>query len=247
MKARLKISPESDARDRLRSRYDALWSAAICKIRSGQFECDPVLQARVPDQRRGLTLVARPSLAVRRNVRFLLRELRQFEPDQYYYSTTELHVTVLSLFTATIDHRRFFAQKARYIAAVKRALSGARPLRLHFEGITASPGSVMIQGFFDDNTIDNLRDTLRAELKARGLAEGLDQRYRLETAHMTMLRFREPLRDCANFAASLESARTRAFGTTQVQNLSLVQNDWYLSRHTTAVVKRYRLPSRREA
>jgi 2'-5' RNA ligase len=170
-----------------------------------------------------------------------LRELRQLEPDQYYYTASEFHITVLSLFTATVNHGPFFAQRECYISAVDSALGTVAPIRIQFEGVTASPGTVMIQGFFDNDALNDLRDALRCQLRVRSLSEGVDRRYRLESAHMTVARFRAPLVDGTRFATVLEQARGRSFGSTTVKNLSLVENDWYMSRGVTETVKRYRL------
>ncbi len=231
-------------RNRLRLRYDEMWSTTIGKIRSGQVELDPVLAAQAGDERRGLTVVARPSAPVRRRAQALVRQMRQIEPDQYYYAASELHVTILSLFTATEHHASFFARKDQYISAVSAALKNAELFVIRFEGVTVSPGTMMIQGFFESNALNRLRDTLRQQLWIRGLGAGVDERYRLETAHMTVARFRAPLRDGHRFAMMLEQARTRRFGTSIVRSLSLVANDWYLSRHSTEVLKRYRLGER---
>jgi len=109
------------------------------------------------------------------------------------------------------------------------------------EGVTASPGTVMIQGFFENEELNDLRDALRRQLGMRGLGAGVDQRYRLESAHMTVARFRAPLCDSERFATVLEQARQRSFGATTVRNLSLVESDWYMSHGATETVKRYRL------
>jgi hypothetical protein len=124
---------------------------------------------------------------------------------------------------------------------VDSSLKKIAPIRLAFEGVTASAGTVMIQGFFENSALNDLRDALRSQLRVCGLASGLDQRYRLETAHMTVIRFRAPLCDGERFATSLEMARRQSFGATTVRNLSLVKNDWYMSHRATETVKRYRL------
>ena len=232
---------ENAVRDGQRARYDQLWSESIGGIRSGKVALDPVLKARVQDQRRGLTLIARPSPAVQKRVVVFLRELRRLEPAQHYYAPSEFHLTILSLFTATVNHRPFFAQTENYISAVDSALREVPPIRIEFKGTTVSPATVMIQGFFENHSLNNLRDVLRSQLRRRGLAEGVDQRYRLESAHMTIARFCVPLRESDRFAATLELARVRSFGMTTIKSLSLVENDWYMSRHVTKTVKRYRL------
>ena len=227
---------------RLPQRYDELWSAAIGKIRTGAIEIDPVLAAGTPDPRRGLTLIARPSLKVRRSVVAFLRELRRFEPDQHYYAPSDLHLTILSLFTATVDHKWFFKRKEKYVAAVESVLRRATPIRIEFRGVTASPGAILIQGFPENEMLKNVRDALRRQLRLDGLSEGLDARYRLETAHITVARFRARLRDGECFANALEQSRRLSFGTTTIKSLSLVRTDWYMTRRTLQILKRYRLP-----
>ncbi len=218
-----------------------MWSTAGKKIRAGKVEIDPVLAARRPDRRRGLALMVRPSRDTRQRVMTFLRELRRLEPDQHYYAPSELHLTILSPFTTTLNHRPFFARLKKYISAVDAAMRRARPMRIEFKGITASPGAILIQGFFANNALNDLRDDLRQELRVRRLTAGLDTRYRLETAHLTVMRFRAPLRDSKKFAATLTRARKRSFGSTTIRNPALVKTDWYMSHQTVEMVKRYRL------
>lgn len=227
---------------RLLARYDEMWQGAVGKIRAGQVNCDPILAAQAPDLRRGLTLVARPSPAVRRRVTAFIKRLRALEPDQHYYHPTELHVTFLSLFTATVDHQRLLRQTRQFSAAVKSALEkSAAPVRIEFSGITASPEAILIQGFVEDNTLDDIRDSLRRELRRCGLAGSVDGRYRLVTAHMTIARFRAPLRNGKKMAAFLQRARKLPFGRTDVKAVTLVKNDWYMSRKTLEIVGKYQL------
>jgi 2'-5' RNA ligase len=232
---------QNHAWERLGRRYDQLWSEAIGKIRTGEIQIDAVLQARTPDQRRGLTLIGRPSAGVRQSLSAFLRELRRLEPDQYYYTASEFHITVLSLFTATVDFERFFARRELYVAAVDAALRDVQPIPIAFQGVTVSLGTVMIQGFFERDKLNELRNALRRRLRLGGLEKGLDQRYRLQTAHMTVVRFRGALRDSPGFATALENARGRLFGATTLRDLFLVESDWYMSRCATKVLKHYRV------
>jgi len=225
----------------MQERYDRLWSGTIERIRKGDLELDPVLSAGRPDRRRGLTVIARPDGQVRRRVAAFVDQLRTLEPEQHYYARRELHVTVLSLFTATIDCGRFFAKTESFVAAVDAALRKAAPFRIEFTGVTASPGAILIQGFAHGEALDQARESLRRELRVRGLGEGADARYRLETAHLTVARFRARLRQGERLAQELETARHRPFGTTEIHGVSLVRNDWYMTRGTLETVKRYPL------
>jgi 2'-5' RNA ligase len=232
---------------RLQKRYDELWSDAIGKIRAGKIESDRVLAAGSVDRRRGLTLIARPSAAARERVLKFLRELRRLEPDQHYYPASDLHLTILSPFGATVEHGRFLVHTEKYVAAMDSVLRQAAPIRIKFAGVTASPGAIMIQGFPDTDALNDLRDRLRERLRASGLAGRLEARYRLVTAHMTVARFCAPLRNGEQFAAALEQARQRHFGTTTIKTLTLVKNDWYMSHQTLETLKHYRLAVPRSA
>jgi 2'-5' RNA ligase len=225
----------------LQNRYDEMWSSSIGNIRTGKVELDPVLSRGLVDHRRGMTLIARPSAMVRERVGALLRELRRLEPYQYYYTPSDLHITMLSLFTATVAPEPFFARTERYVSAADAALRIAGPILIEFAGLTVSPGAILVQGFIEDEALNDIRDNLRRELRVRGLAKSLDGRYRLETAHMTVVRFRAALRDGTKLAAALERLRSRQFGTTNIRNLSLTKNDWYMTRQVLETVKRYRL------
>lgn len=222
-----------------------MWSETVDGIRSGNIDPDPTLSARLPDARRGLTVIARPGPAVRRAVSAFLGELECIEPDQHYYSPSELHLTVLSLFTATVAPEAFFARARDYLEAVDAALNGARLFEVTFEGVTASRSAIMVQGFPGSDALNNLRDSLRAQLRSRGIGDGLDKRYRLETAHLTVARFRAPLREPWRFAGFLEEARQHPFGTSRFSALSLVENDWYMSRRITKTIKRHSLQPKR--
>jgi len=118
---------ESATRGRLHKLYDQMWQPAIRKIRADEIERDPILAAGGMDRRRGLTLIARPSAFTRKRVNELLRALRRLEPDQYYYASTDFHLTVLSLFTATADPEPFVARTGQYVSALDAALRQSLP------------------------------------------------------------------------------------------------------------------------
>ncbi len=240
----MRLDKNATVQQPVQKMYDRLWANAIEKIRAGSVEADPVLAAGLPDKRRGLTLIARPSASVRQRVEAFLRELRELEPEQHYYAPTELHVTVLSLFTATPQCEPFMARIAAYRAAVDGALRSVGPIKLSFSGVTASAGTVMIQGFFENETLNDLRNALRCRLRSLRIEDGVDTRYRLETAHMTAVRFRARLRASERFAQMLEGARNRCFGKTSVKSVSLVKNDWYMTDSVVEAVQKYRLSTK---
>lgn len=221
--------------------YDHLWQTALAAFAQGQVELDPFLDRKHEDRRRGLTLLIRPSPAVAQRISGFLAGLIELEPEQYAYPPGDYHLTLLSLYSAGEQHGFYLAHLPAYLTAVETVLRDTAGFKLHFRGITASPGAVMIQGFPEDGTLDEVRERLRQELRQAGLAEGLDRRYRIRTAHLTVFRFRQPLRNLPRLCAQLAAFREHDFGRMRVQAVELVENDWYMSADRVQVIKRYLL------
>ncbi|MFC0253714.1 2'-5' RNA ligase family protein [Massilia consociata] len=212
----------------LQAHYDAMWERAFGAVATGDIDCDARLAAG-PDPRRGLTLIARPGAALAGRFDALLDRLAGCEPRQYRQPGADMHVTVLSLFTVTDDPVAELARVDEYRAAVRSALDGIGTFGIDFCGITLSRGAVLARGFPRGPALEMLRERLRGALRARGLDGSLDQRYRLVTAHVTLLRFVAPLREPSRFAALLEALRDEPLGSMQVDSLELVINDWTMS------------------
>lgn len=225
----------------LEEQYENLWQNALRAFQADKLEIDGRLVPGQIDKRKGLTLILRPdpSMAMRFNA--FLDSLSQREPTQYYYPSTDFHITLLSLFTATENFTPHIARASEYIAAVDKALKEASEFQLHFRGLTASANAIMIQGFPEDATLANLREKLRQCLRDAGLGDGLDQRYVLQTAHVTVCRFRQAFRDKTSFIDWLNSYRTHDFGSARVREVHLVENDWYMSAAQVRILKTYPL------
>ena len=211
----------------LLAHYDAMWRDAAPVVRAGGAEIDPTLECPTADPRRGFTLLARPAASVSAALVSLSEKLRALEPAQYYQPASGLHHTILSLFTATVDYAPYLAHVDAYSAAVTEAATGIGPFEIEVWGVTLVRGAVLAQGFAKGEALGELRDRLRAALAARGLGEGLDQRYRLVTAHMTIARFAAPINDASRFVDMIEAERATDFGTSLIDRLDLVFGDWY--------------------
>ena len=223
---------------RLQAHYEAMWTDAIGALATGDIDCDSRL-ALGSDPRRGLTLIARPGPALAARFDTLLDRLCAVEPRQYRHPVADMHVTILSLslFTVTDDPAPSLAHLEDYRAAVHAALAGLEGFTIDFDGITLSRGAVLARGFPRGPGLEMLRERLRGELRARGLAGSLDQRYRLVTAHATLLRFAAPLMQPAHLVALLEAQRDEPLGEMKVDRLELVINDWYMSSASLRLVE----------
>ncbi len=219
---------------KVRSLYKALWDEAQPAIARNEVAVDTYLSDYERDTRRGLTVLARVSAQVSLNVFRFLEELKQWEPHLYYPQPEELHVTVLSLFTATEAYQPYFEKVEAYRQAVHDALQDAHEFTLTFTGITASKSVIMVQGFPEDETLNVIRENVRKSLRHAGLDSGLDQRYRVRAAHLSVARFNAPLLSPQRTSDFLLANRETYFGKTDVQVLETVANNWYMTRgHTT--------------
>jgi len=99
----------------------------------------------------------------------------------------------------------------------------------------------MVQGFPADDGLGRIRNQLREELRRSPLGEDLDRRYRIQVAHLTVMRFCRPDTDWQRLKRLLETNRTTAFGESRVKRLQLVLSDWYASAARAQLLEEYDL------
>lgn len=221
--------------------YDRLWTEAVAGFQRDEVQIDPYLQRPETDQRQGITLIVRPEAAVAEEFSGLIETLRQQEPEQYYYRPGDYHVTVMTLISAAAGFDLAQTPVATYQALFNNLFRRFSCFAIRFQGISASPAAVLAQGFVDNDSLNQIRVALRRELQAAGLAKTLDVRYRIVTAHVTLMRYRSPLRNTNRLLALLEEARRRYFGTSRVEQIDFVLNDWYMAENKVRVLDRYAL------
>lgn len=222
--------------------YAEMWQEAIAYFtKTRGVEVDPYLLARHKDHRRSLSVIARPGRQIIQRLSTFLQRVRDIAPNQHYYQAEELHLTVLSLFTATEDHEQHMAHTPEYAAVVQSVLSQACPFDIKFRGVTASSGTVMVQGFPLSDGLEQVRASLRHALHEKGFGDNLDKRYRITTAHCTIMRFQSQPQNLKLLIDILTYFRDYDFGQTTIDTLQFVKNDWYLSSENTEVLAEYPL------
>ncbi len=221
--------------------YKMLWDSSISPVSRGDIEIDRYISEPETDQRRGLTLVFRPPVALKQVILTFLDDMRRVEPGQYYYPESDLHFTVLSLFTAIVDHQREYDRLEEYQTAVKNTLADIPPFEFRVSGLTVSKSAVMLCGYPRPDHLNVIRNTLRQNLIRGGLSQGLDKRYVLTAAHTTVMRFSRPLVNPAGLAEFLQKNKQKPFGEFVVDGLDLVKNDWYMAKKNTSLIHRYPL------
>jgi 2'-5' RNA ligase len=221
--------------------YEKLWSEAVSAFDRGEQQVDPVLSDQTGDLRRGVTLVLRPSLPVRRKVKQFLDQLATVCPGQYFYQPEEFHVTVLSILSGTEFWRKEIRRLASCRAIIGDVLSRRHSFKICFRGVTASPGAVMIQGFPMGDGLARIRNELRAAFAQNGLGNLLDRRYKVTAAHMTALRFGRPEKNLKRLVSLLAENRRTDFGETEVNRLQLIWGNWYAACNNVRTLQEYPL------
>lgn len=221
--------------------YENLWRKATAAFDRGEARLDPLLKDRSADRRRGVTLIARPDGGVCSRIQKFLRRVAEVAPHQYFYAPAEFHLTVFSIIPGSEGWRQPAEQLPEYLAALKEVLKDRPAFSVVFRGATASPEAVMIQGFPIGNALAQLRDDLRATLHRRGLGSNLDRRYKIATAHLTVVRFSSAMTSWKPLKTLLEAHRHTDFGETHVRSLQLIESDWYASAQSVRTLHEYPL------
>lgn len=222
----------------LDTHYLTLHHTAIQQIHSGGFELDTQLE-NDDDSRRGLTLLLRPSREVKKNIKEFLLEVEADNPGQYLYPESDLHITVMPVISCYegFDISRTVAQK--YFTVIENAIRDIKKAEIFFQGVIFSPSCIMVKGFPLNDSLNIFRDNLRKIFTDTDLEQSLDKRYKLVTAHSTVVRFKKPVRCPEKLMALVDRYKDRVFGRTVFDHVDFVFNDWYQREENVRILKRF--------
>ncbi len=209
--------------------YDSMWKDSKSAFDRGDFSLDENLRDRSLDDRMGITILAKPSFEIVGRISEFLNRLKTIEPGQHYYSAQEIHVTVLSVISCRPGFDLSEIDTNAYEEIIGKVVGRSKAFEIDFRGVTASKSCVLVQGFPVGDGLEKMRDELRRAFAESKLETTIDLRYRLKTAHCTVVRFKEPLSDGEAFVDLLESHREHDFGKSEIHSIELVYNDWYMS------------------
>ena len=224
----------------LKKFYDKLYQASIQKIQSDSYQVDKLIDSD-NDKRFGITLLLRPDNSVKVNIQKFLSEIKVIEPHQYFYRDSDLHVTVMSIISCYDGFNLSQIRIKDYVETIKKSIMGVSCFNIEFKGLTASPSCLMVQGFFENNTLTQIRDNLRVDFKDTALEQSMDKRYAIQTAHSTIFRLKEDIENKESFLDTLEKYRDYYFGAFTVNSLELVFNDWYHRKEYVKELYRFEL------
>lgn len=206
--------------------YNDLYNQSCLKILNDNYSIDLNID-NPADKRFGMTLVIKPEIETKNKIQDFLNELKEIESEQYYYSNPDLHITALSIISCYEGFDLTNIMVDEYSEIITKSLQSVNEFEIEFKGVTASESAIMIQGFPKTETLNEIRENLRANFGKSSLQKSIDRRYPLTAAHITVLRFREKLNDVSQFINCIEKYRDYDFGTSKINKLDLVYNDWY--------------------
>lgn len=220
--------------------YEDLWKNSRPQIQQGNVDLDPHVN-RENDARRGITLRLRFSNPLLEKIDHFLIQAASFEPDQYCNPLSDMHITALSLVTCRDGFSANEIHLPDYIALIQQCLVDMVPFQIKFQGITASPSCIMLQGFPQETHLNDLRDRLRKAFSQSHLQHTIDKRYPLRIAHSTVVRFCQELQNPSSFLEFLDRYRHENWGTLDVETIELVFNDWYHKEKNLSVLHTFPL------
>lgn len=210
----------------LNQHYERLWYDSITSVSRGSIVIDDKIDSP-EDTRYGITLLTRPNSKILNLIEDFCKELRLIDPNQYYYPGSDIHMTISSIISCYEGFTLSKIAKEDYIEIIKKVCSDTPKLEIEYSGITLSTSAILIRGFPVGDSLQRLRNQLREAFLESGLEQSIDLRYKLITAHLTVVRFANPLLNPSAYLEKLREYREFHFGHSNIKNLELVYNDWY--------------------
>lgn len=210
----------------LDQRYEKLWKDSITSVYSGSIQMDEKIFSP-EDTRFGITLLSRPEKKTLDLIEQFCKELRSIDPKQYYYPRSDVHLTISSIISCYEGFDLNKIDVTKYIKIIEKVGSNTPKIEIEYRGITLSPSAILLRGFPVANSLERLRNQLRKAFLDSKLEQSIDLRYKLVTAHITTVRFANPLFDPEAYLLTLHKFKEFNFGRSSIETLELVYNDWY--------------------
>jgi 2'-5' RNA ligase len=218
----------------LQETYDRIWNSSKENLLDNNADIDMNLSNIADDKRLGLTVLI-PIGDIFLQVKGQLKEI---EPEQYFYPATDTHITVIDFIGASEDFVFDEKQVEIYKRVLDSVLKDFSKFNIDFKGLTASKGAVMVQGFFDD-ALQKLRERLREEVNKQGIE--LKERYKVVTAHSTIMRFKKKLQNPKALVNKIEEMKDVNIGIFKIKKILFVLHDWYNLKEKTKILAEYEL------
>ena len=206
--------------------YNSINTKGISSIRNKKEYVDYTIDDP-NDTRMGLSLLIRPDKKVCQNLVDALSKVQKIEPDQYFYQPSDFHITLFTLKSAVSDFTFSDVQKENCINLTKEVLRNHSPFSIDLKGLILSDACIIATGY-TDKTINSIRQSIRLHLNDYALSN--TERYPIETAHITIGRFRKNITDSDLFLSVIDEFKDYNFGSFTVNEVELVYHNWFDSK-----------------
>jgi 2'-5' RNA ligase len=220
-----------------RNIYDSIYDKNIADIKSGNIKLDEYLSGNKPDSRIGISLII-PIRSISKSHEKLVSCLKEIEPEQYYYPTHDLHITIFDYIQGTENYIRNPELEKLFIRVSRESLKSFHEFLITFEGIVFSKAAGIIQGY-DDNVLIKIREKIRILLKENGIKN--DERYESESAHITFMRFMNYFIRAEELCRFINENREREIGIQKIEEIELVEHDWYNHESNKRIIEKIRI------
>lgn len=215
--------------------YEQISNKGLTQISSGQEYVDNWINNDI-DRRMGISLLIRPTDAIKYEIQKLLNEIKKTEPSQYYYPIKDIHVTLFDLISARQDFNYTIEQIETFKEIVEISLLNTKKFEINFDGIIASDGAIIVKGYYDKQ-MDDIRQKLRKEILSHNLKN--DERYTTKSCHITIARFNHNIQERKKLIEFIKKHNRHAFGTMKVSEVELIYHNWYDSKKE--ILHRYKI------
>ncbi|MEZ8702382.1 2'-5' RNA ligase family protein [Vibrio cyclitrophicus] len=214
----------------IQSIYGQMWQRFERASVHNDYELDSHLLDIASDTRRGitaLTYLKQANRSVLDEIMSFQKAVCDIEPNQYYHPLEELHLTVLSVISCLPEFELSEINIHSYTEIFRSVLSSNQQIEIKYQGVSASPNCILLQGFPVGDSLEQFRNELRTQLSEAGLRVTFDSRYKLVTAHSSLIRFRVPISDSRQLFRLCQQYRNYDFGSIVLKDFELVFNNWY--------------------
>jgi hypothetical protein len=176
------------------ARIQQLNAAGRMSLRRSGVYVDPILTCVLQggeDRRHGVTIVARPPVAVRDEAARIDAHLKAIEPDQYYYALSDLHLTMVEVLPAR-EQQEVELVARRVVEMMPAVLAGLPAPQLDSPMLVINEHACALNFLPADGTLQWVRREIVSRLARAGIATS--SRYAPQSAHLTLMRYIAPLR-----------------------------------------------------
>lgn len=185
-----------DVYQQLRKNYDSFYLGpdGKDKLLKGKVHVEKALIDRNLDKASGLNLIAKlPEKNGQEVEGKVYQPLKKIIPGQYFYPLSDLHITFLDVLPHRDNFKIADEELKRYSDVLDEFFSNIKPFEVEFVGVMAAKIGVGLQGYPIENKLNDLRNKLRNKLVDVGLKNEEERKYKLESTHITCIRFLKPI------------------------------------------------------